>query len=95
MPKSYYVYIMASRPKGATYVGVTSNLAKRVYEHREALVKGYTSRFNIKMLVYYEVYEEIRLAIEREKKLKKWKRQWKFDLIESFNPKWDDLYLSL
>ena len=95
MSESYYVYIMASRPKGATYIGMTSNLTKRVFEHREALVKGYTSRFNIKTLVYYETYEEVHLAIEREKKLKKWKRQWKFDLIESFNPKWDDLYHSL
>lgn len=95
MDKRYYVYIMASRSKGATYIGVTGNLQHRIFQHREGLIDGYTKRFKIKRLVYYEDYSEISLAIDREKKLKKWKRFWKVALIEEHNPRWDDLYPSL
>lgn len=95
MDKTYFVYIMASKPKGATYIGVTSDLNRRVYEHRQGLIGGYTKRFHIKKLVYYETYNEVILAIEREKKLKKWRRNWKLALIEAHNPQWNDLYLDL
>ena len=95
MDKRYFVYIMASRPKGATYIGVTNDLRRRCYEHREGLIAGYTKRFYIKRLVYYEDYSEINLAIDREKKLKKWKRDWKVALIKKHNPLWDDLYPTL
>jgi len=86
---------MASRPKGATYIGMTSNLGRRIYEHREGLYSGYTKRFKIKRLVYYENYADVHFAIDREKKLKKWKQLWKFNLIETMNPEWNDLYLTL
>lgn len=95
MDKNYFVYIMASKPKGATYIGMTSDLSRRVYEHRLGLIDGYTKRFHIKKLVYYEIYDEVILAIEREKKLKKWRRDWKLALIEARNPQWNDLYPSL
>ncbi len=90
--KHYYVYIMASRKDGAIYVGVTSNLIKRVYEHKEGLIEGHTKKYNIKELVYYEVTDSIEAAIIQEKRIKTWKRQWKIELIEKENPNWLDLY---
>ena len=93
--KSFYVYILASRPGGAIYIGVTSSLARRVWEHREGLVRGHTQRFNIKMLVYYEVHEVAEPALQRESTLKHWPRKWKTDLIVGFNPTWRDLYEDL
>ncbi len=92
LDKQFYVYIMASREGGALYVGVTSNLIKRCYEHREGLVHGHTSKYNIKRLVHFEVHENAELAILREKRLKKWTRAMKNDLINQGNPRWEDLY---
>ncbi len=90
--KQYFVYILASKPNGTLYIGVTSDLVKRVYEHKKKLADGFTKKYNVDMLVYYEATEDIRSAITREKQLKKWKRQWKIELIEKKNPKWEDLY---
>jgi len=86
------VYIMASRRNGTLYTGVTSDLARRAYEHREGLLPGFTSTYGVKKLVYYEPFEDIGLAIRREKRIKKYPRQWKINLIEGQNPHWLDLY---
>ncbi len=95
MQKTYWVYILASRRNGTLYVGVTNDLARRVWEHREGLVPGFTKRYGVKMLVYAEAFEDVNAAIHREKRLKKWKRQWKIDLIQSRNLEWVDLAESL
>ena len=87
-----YVYILASRRNGTIYVGVTSDLVKRVYEHKNHLAKGFTDKYNVDKLVYYEQFDDIISAIAREKQLKPWKRKWKLDLIEKDNPDWRDLY---
>jgi putative endonuclease len=92
MIKQYYVYILASRRNGTLYVGVTSNLVKRVWEHKEKLVKGFTSKYGVDRLVYYEIFDDPENAIKREKRLKEYKRQWKIDLIEKGNSEWKDLY---
>ena len=88
----YYVYIMASRKNGTLYIGVTRNLIKRVYEHKNDLVKGFTQKYQIHDLVYYESTTSVSAAIAREKQLKAWHRPWKIALIEKFNPLWKDLY---
>jgi putative endonuclease len=88
----YYVYILASRIGGTLYVGVTSDLVRRVYQHREKLLKGFTEKYGVSRLVYYEAFGEIGAAIRREKQLKRWNRAWKVQLIEKKNPNWDDLY---
>jgi putative endonuclease len=93
MPGVYYVY--ASRRNGTLYIGVTNDLARRVWEHREGLAEGFTKDYGIKRLVYFETFEDINAAIHREDRLKKWKRQWKIDLIQARNPLWDDLYETL
>ena len=87
-----YVYILASDRNGTLYIGVTSDLVRRVYEHREEVVDGFTKRHRIKTLVYFEHYDSIRDALQREKTLKKWPREWKLNLIERSNPNWHDLY---
>ena len=87
-----YVYILATKHNKMLYIGVTNNLVRRVYEHQEGLVEGFTKRFHIKKLVYYEQYSSILQAIEREKVLKEWKRAWKDHLIANFNPEWKNLY---
>jgi len=87
-----YVYILSNKKDGTLYIGVTSNLAKRVFEHKSSYVSSFTSKYKIKNLVYYEVYENIEDAIKREKQLKKWNRSWKIELIENFNLNWHDLY---
>jgi putative endonuclease len=87
-----WVYIMTNRPNGVLYVGVTSDLVRRVYEHREGLVKGFTKTYGLKTLVYFEEHEDILSAITREKALKKWLRAWKVRLIHKDNPEWADLY---
>jgi len=92
---SYYVYIIASRRDGAIYIGVTNNLVRRVYEHRIKAVPGFTSKYNITQLVWFEVYDDPVSAITREKELKKWKRTWKIQLIQAENPEWKDLYESI
>ena len=86
------VYIVASRPNGTLYIGVTSNLPKRVWEHKNDFVKGFTNRYGVHTLVWYEVHESMESAIVREKSLKKWNRAWKLRLIQRDNPKWLDLY---
>jgi len=90
--RQYYVYILASRPGGAIYVGVTSNLIRRVYEHKNGLVQGHTKRYGINKLVYFEVYDTAYNAIQREKNIKHWPRVWKTRLIVRENPTWRDLY---
>lgn len=90
--KSFHVYILASKRNGALYTGITSDLPRRVWEHREGVADGHTSRKSIKRLVYFETFSDPENAILREKKLKKWRRQWKIDLIEQGNPDWNDLY---
>ncbi len=92
MNKVGYVYIITNKKNGTLYVGVTNNLAKRIYEHKEKLVDGFTKQYGLDRLVYFESYETITNAIEREKQLKNWKRQWKVALIEKENKSWDDLY---
>ena len=88
----YYVYILASRIGGTLYVGVTGDLVRRVFQHREKLLKDFTEKYQVNRLVYYEAFGEIGAAIRREKQLKRWNREWKVQLIEEKNPNWDDLY---
>jgi len=97
MPREYvyFVYILASQCNGTLYVGVTNNLIDRVNEHREGLVPGFTRRYGVKMLVYFEEHHDIDEAIRREKRLKRWRRRWKLDLIASKNPQWRDLWIEL
>ncbi len=92
MNKQFYVYILSSKENGTLYIGVTNNLIRRVYEHRNNLIQGFTQKYNVHQLVYYEIFYDIYEAITREKRLKKWKRQWKIELIEKFNSEWKDLY---
>jgi putative endonuclease len=92
MSKLYFVYILASKRNGTLYIGVTNNLSRRVWEHREGKAVGFTKKYGVTTLVYYEVFEEISVAIQRETRLKKWKRLWKITLIEKGNPRWLDLY---
>ena len=93
--KTYYVYILASKRNGTLYIGVTNNLIRRVYEHRNDLINGFAKKYKVHMLVYYEHTNDINSAIQREKRLKKWKREWKIELIETMNPDWHDLYEEL
>ena len=93
--KIYYVYILASHRNGTLYVGVTNSLARRVWEHKEDIIKGFTEKYKVHTLVYYEVFNEIEQAIIREKQLKYWKREHKLALIEKNNPEWKDLYYKL
>jgi len=88
----YYVYILASKKNGTLYVGVTNNLVKRCYEHKQDLVEGFTKRYQVHTLVYYEIHSDVREAIKREKQIKKWNRSWKIRLIEEKNPQWRELY---
>jgi len=88
----YYVYIMASKRNGTLYIGVTNDLVRRVYEHRNDFVEGFTQKYAVHLLVFYEIHNDINNAIQREKRLKKWNRAWKIELIEKENPEWNDLY---
>jgi len=92
MDKTSYVYMLASALNGTLYVGVTSDLAQRVWQHKEGLADGFTKQYAVKKLVWYEVHVEMLEAIRREKQIKKWERKWKVQLIESGNPYWRDLY---
>ncbi|MGA2734803.1 MAG: GIY-YIG nuclease family protein [Syntrophobacteraceae bacterium] len=92
MSKQPAVYILASKRNGTFYTGVTSNLVKRIWEHRNNLVEGFTERYGFHHLVWYELHVNMESAIGREKRLKEWKRKWKLELIESTNPNWEDLY---
>ena len=95
MHRRGYVYILASKRNGTLYVGVTNDLCRRVYEHREGLLGGFTKRYGVRRLAYYEVYDTVAQAIAREKQVKAWKRAWKLEAIERMNPTWADLYESL
>ena len=86
------VYILASKRNGTLYIGVTSDLIKRIWEHKKNIVEGFTKRYNVHRLVWYEMHESMESAITKEKRLKNWKRKWKLELIESNNPNWIDLY---
>ena len=92
MSKTYYVYILASKRNGTLYVGVTSDLARRVSEHRDGVVPGFTKKYGVKRLVYFESFGDIHDAIHRESRLKKYKREWKMNLIQKDNAVWNDLY---
>jgi len=89
--KQYYVYILASKKNGTLYIGVTNDLLKRVYEHKNNFVEGFAQKYNVNKLMYYECYDKIYDAIAREKRMKKWKKQWKIKLIEKDNPQRKDL----
>ncbi|MBB5187731.1 putative endonuclease [Zhongshania antarctica] len=89
------VYILASKPHGTLYIGVTSNLVARIYQHKADLVAGFSQRYSVHRLVYIELHQEMYAALAREKQLKRWKRAWKVRLIEEKNPKWQDLYPEL
>jgi putative endonuclease len=92
---SAFVYLLASQRNGTLYIGVTNSLADRVYQHKAGMGGQFTRRYRVTMLVWYEAHESIVTAIQRETSLKRWPRRWKLDLIERFNPDWDDLYLTL
>ena len=89
---TYWVYILASKPGGTLYIGVANNLIRRVYEHREGLAESFTKRYGIKTLVYFGQHDTIAAALQREKNIKHWSREWKIDLIVTSNPDWRDLY---
>ena len=91
----YYVYILASKKNGTLYIGVTNDLLKRVHQHKNDLVEGFTRKYKVHNLVHYEAYNWVQDAIIREKRMKKWKRQWKIALIEKSNPDWEDLFEGL
>ena len=92
MAQHFYVYILASRRAGILYIGTTNNLARRIWEHKTNAVDGFTKRYNVHRLVWYDIADTAFAAITREKQLKKWKRAWKIQLIEKTNPEWRDLY---
>ena len=92
MSENYYVYIMTNKYNTVLYTGVTNDLVRRVYEHKNKLVEGFTAKYNLTKLVYYEIYNDVKEAINREKQIKGWKREKKEDLIKEFNPMWKDLY---
>jgi putative endonuclease len=91
----YYVYMLASGKHRTLYLGVTKELVRRVYEHKNKIMRGFTARYDVSRLVWYESYDDPTTAIEREKELKKWRRDWKIALIEEANPDWEDLYGSI
>jgi len=93
--KKFYVYILCNKRNGTLYAGVTSDLVKRIYEHKNNFVDGFTKKYGVHRLVWFETHESAESAITREKQIKKWKRTWKLNLIEQINPKWIDLYESI
>jgi putative endonuclease len=92
MPRAAYVYMLASRRYGTLYIGVTSDLVKRIWQHREGLIDGFTRQYGVKLLVWYEIHAEMLDAITREKQIKEWTRDWKLRLVHELNPGWRDLY---
>ena len=92
MKEHFYIYMLASEERGTIYIGVTSDLIKRIGEHKSKTIKGFTKRYDVTQLVYYEVHDSSESALMREKQIKEWKRQWKINLIEEENPHWHDLY---
>ena len=93
--KQYYIYIMASKRNGTLYTGITSDLVKRIWQHKSGEISGFTSKYKVNQLVYYEIHGDVMEAIKREKNIKAWKRNWKLHLIEEKNPNWIDLYESI
>jgi len=91
MSYKYYVYILTNKKNGVLYIGITSNINRRLYEHQNKLIKGFSSKYNLNKLIYCEIYNYVYDALRREKQLKNWKRQWKIDLIEKSNKDWQDL----
>jgi len=91
----FYVYVLASKPYGTLYIGTTSDLLRRVWEHKNKAVPGFTRRYNVDRLVWFETHQSADMALLREKQLKEWQRDWKINLIERDNPHWDDLYPAL
>lgn len=91
----HYVYILASQKNGTLYVGVTTDLQKRIWQHKNEQVEGFTKKYSVKNLVYFEIYEDYWDAANREKRIKKWNREWKINLIVKDNPEWEDLYETL
>ena len=92
---AYYVYLLASRSNGVLYLGATNDLVRRVHEHKTKVVRGFSARYGVDRLVWFEVYDDPVTAITREKELKKWRRAWKVSLIEAANPEWEDLYQTI
>ncbi len=92
MNNTYYVYILTNKNKTVLYVGVTNGLKRRVYEHKNKLIKGFSSKYNVDSLIYFEIFQNVNEAILREKRLKEWKREWKEGIINEQNPLWEDLY---
>lgn len=92
MSKNYYVYLLANKKNGTLYIGSTDNLVKRVWQHKNKVIKGFTEKYDVNMLVYFETTENAYSGATRERQLKKWKREWKIQLIEENNPEWKDLY---
>ncbi len=90
--KEYFVYMLASKKNGTLYTGMTNDLIRRIFEHKQGMVKGFTQKYGIKTLVWYEQHNDVLEAIKREKNIQAWKRAWKLELIEKSNPDWDDLY---
>ena len=91
----YYVYILASDKNGTLYIGITNDLIRRLSEHKSKIIDGFTQKYDVNKLVYYECYDNVEYAITREKNLKNWKRKWKTELIEKHNKEWKDLYMDL
>ena len=92
---AFYVYLLASAKHGTLYLGVTNDLVRRIYEHKNKLIPGFTTRYGVTLLVWYECYDDAITAIMREKQIKKWRRDWKIRLIEESNPEWGDLYVGI
>ena len=92
MDKNFFLYILASKRNATLYTGITSDLVKRIWQYKNNSVEGFTKKYDVKMLVYYEIYTDAKSAITREKRIKKWRRAWKLKLIEEKNPRWQDLY---
>jgi putative endonuclease len=95
LSKQYYVYVITNKPYGTIYIGFTNDLIRRVHEHREGIVEGFSKEYGLERLVWYEVHEDVHAAITREKQLKEWRRDWKINLIQQLNPDWRDLYLEI
>ena len=95
MIKAYYVYILASKRNGTLYIGITNSLIRRIYQHKNEEMEGFTSKYHVHQLVYFQRFDDVKAAIRYEKRLKRWNRKWKLDLIEKNNPDWKDLYHDL
>ena len=92
---NYYVYILTNKKNGTLYIGITNDLLRRIYEHKNKLTPGFTHHYSLHKLVYFETFDEVKEAILKEKQMKKWKREWKLNKINEFNPDWNDLYESI